>query len=93
MKKITYSQLRNMFFEHNRKSYRKPITAVIVFDQSNWATNFSVEQRSYRVSSESNGFYENKISNAIFGDCLDGRDLGIRLDWYNWNVEYCYIEE
>ena len=34
-----------------------------------------------------------KISNPIFAECLDGIDVGVRLDWYDWDVEYCYMEQ
>ena len=38
---------------------------------------------------------------SIFGNCLDGTDQGVRLDWYmaeerdinGWKVEDCYILE
>ena len=45
------------------------------------------------MSKENNYFREGKISNSLFGDCLDGKDVGIRLDWYNWTIEKVAIEK
>jgi len=30
---------------------------------------------------------------SLFGDCLDGYDLGVRLDYYNWKIDFCYFVE
>lgn len=61
---------------------------------------FTDEQRSYAFTNHNKFFIPSNIGNSIFADCLDGNDIGIRLDWYinpgvagSWKVEYCYIKE
>ena len=97
MEKITLSKLHEIMTTYNRRFPDKEdttsITGIIVFNQSNWPNHpFTEEQRSYRVSNANRQFQDGKISNSLFGDCLDGKDLGVRLDWYNWSVEFCYME-
>ncbi|WP_090739338.1 hypothetical protein [Paenibacillus sp. Mc5Re-14] len=75
--------------------------AVIVFsDESFGNRGFTVEERSYKVSGDAKFFDPNMIGSSLFGNCLDGKDIGVRLDWYmnlkpdegrRWEVEYCYI--
>lgn len=93
MEKLTYAELKERFCEHNRNHRgEKPLTAIIVFSQSNWKEiEYSERQRSYKVRSDCWGFMDGKISNAVYGDCLDGIDLGVRLDWYKWEPDYCYL--
>ena len=69
-------------------------TALITFCSSNWKNlSFTEEERTYRVSKNNRYFQDGKISNSLFGDCLDGKDLGVRLDAYKWKVEKIQIEE
>lgn len=68
-------------------------TAVIVFKQSNFNKEYSEESRSYRSHSDQWGWDYTKLGNRRSGDCLDGTDKGVRLDYYNWEVEYWYWEE
>lgn len=99
MKKLTYSEFCNRMWEHdkdhsNNEDYRDSIYGVIVYKASNWPDhNFTEKERSYRVSSCNRCFQDGKIANSMFGDCLDDTDLGVRLDWYNWEVDYCYMLE
>lgn len=96
MEKITMGELYNRMTAHNSKTLNgqrgEPITGVIVYKPENWTTPYTEEQRSYRVSSNCWGFMSGKISNAVYGDCLDGTDIGVRLDWYNWSADYCYMD-
>jgi hypothetical protein len=78
-------------------------TAVIVFDQKSFDGNtYTHEERSYKVSSDAKWFDDSMIGMSLIGNCLDGIDLGVRLDLYmrllpsegtRWIVEYCYIVE
>ena len=64
---------------------------VIVYKASNWPkNNYSLESRSYMVWNNNRGFQPGKISKAVTGSSLDGKDVGVRLDWYSWDVDYCY---
>lgn len=97
MEKIPFSELEATMMcfnkEHPEKQDTACITGVIVFKQENWPGKlYSIKERSYRVSNANRAFQEGKISNQLSGNCLDGKDLGVRLDWYKWTVDYCYID-
>ncbi|OME54021.1 hypothetical protein BSK59_15685 [Paenibacillus odorifer] len=90
--RITFKELKES------KDWKK---AVIVFtDESMGNREYSVNERSYEVSSDSKYFDPTMDGKSLFGDCLDGEDMNIRLDYYlhalpeegdKWEVEYCYI--
>lgn len=74
--------------------------AVIVFTADSFGEEYSEQERSYKVSSNSKWFKPHMNGMSLFGDCLDGKDLNVRLDVYmrlapeegkRWSVEYCYI--
>ena len=101
--KYNFYDVIERFREHNRDhgyhygctSAREgvEITAIIVYEQSNFTKQYSEKERSYRVSNfGGKAFYDGMISNSIYGDCLDGIDLGVRLDAYNWKIERVYFE-
>lgn len=100
MKKITYGELREAMFKFNEEhpDGKSTLYGVIVFTEDSFSKPFTEKERSYKVSNDNKGFQSGKISNSIFGNCLDGVDMGVRLDWYMydaenpWKVEYCYIE-
>lgn len=99
MKKLTFEEFYRRMWKHgethnNNEDYQDSISGVIVYKASNWPDHeYTETSRSYRVSSCNRCFQANKIANSMFGNCLDGTDQGVRLDWYNWEVEYCYFEE
>ena len=98
MKKITYAELSKTMYDYNQahsngEDSNYTITGVIVYKQSNWEKQYSEESRSYRVSNHNRCFQSGKIANSLRGNCLDETDIGVRLDWYNWDIEYCYMEE
>ena len=94
MKKITYAELCEKFREFNKKHKTgEEITGVIVYSAKNWKKEFPLESRSYRISSYNRAFQDSKIANSIIGESLDGVDVGVRLDWYNWKIDYCYLDE
>lgn len=94
-KHITMQELDHIMTEFNTQNPGKQDTpvleAVIVFKASNWKKPYALRSRSYRVRNCCRRFQEGKISNQLSGDCLDGTDQGVRLDWYHWEVEYCYM--
>lgn len=99
MNKITFAELERIMREYNRthkEEQEKPkISGVIVYKASSWEKPYTEEQRSYRVWNNNRAWQDGKIANSIFACCLDGTDLGVRLDWYfgEWEVDYCYMEE
>lgn len=106
MKKITYPELREAFYKHNEennittKGVGKPIYGVIVFKSENWPDkDYSLESRSYRVSSDNKAYIAGQGGYSIFAGSLDGSDPHVRLEQYmeyeygSWKVDYCYLEE
>jgi len=74
--------------------------AVIVFTPQGFRPEFSEErQRSYEVLRDNKYFDPTMIGRSLYGNCLDGTDHGVRLDWYihaseePWIVDYCYVVE
>ena len=96
MEKIKFDQLWHIMHDfnvkHPEKMEEKCLTGVIVYKESNWDKPYTETERSYEVYNNSRAFQPNKIANSLFGYCLDGKDLGVRLDWYNWEVDYCYLK-
>ena len=98
---MDYSELKKIFQELKRTSPREDLTAHIVFTEDSFTQEYPLLSRTYRVSSNNNGFWPGLISRSIFACCLDGTDQGVRLDWYmaeegnpgGWKVEDCYILE
>lgn len=105
MKKITWSELEKAMWKFNEehgyttKGNKERLEGVVVFKEESWDKPYTEEQRSYRLSSDNKAFLPNQLGNSIFGDCLDEKDLGVRLDWYMhdkdkpWKVDYCYLLE
>lgn len=95
MEKISYDELFDIMSRYNEEHNNNPatpLTGVIVYSSDNWDKPYTETERSYRVSSRNNAFEYGKISNSIYGDCLDELEWGVRLDYYNWKVDYCYME-
>lgn len=105
MEKITWSELCKAMWNFNEehgyttKGNKEQLKGVVVFREDSWNKPYTEVQRSYQFTSDNKAFLPNQSSNSIFADCLDGKDLGVRLDWYMhdpkmpWKVEYCYLLE
>ena len=74
---------------------KKEVTGVIVFTENSFPSPYDVTGRSYEVSSMAKYFNPSALGNGLVGNCLDGKDDGVRLDYYmgeyGWKPEYCYI--
>lgn len=97
MKKLSYGEFRDAMFKFNEENPdgKSELYGVIVFTEDSFNQPYTEKERSYRVSNDNRAYQSGKISNSIWGDCLDGKDLGVRLDWYmhdGWKVDYCYFE-
>lgn len=69
-------------------------TAVIVFSSKNFPNkNYTEKERSYESYSDQWGWDYSKSGRCRIANCLDGIDNGVRLDYYNWEVEYWYWKE
>ncbi|MBQ0161101.1 MAG: hypothetical protein KBT28_10855 [Bacteroidales bacterium] len=103
MEKLTFDQLRSTFIKFNEEHHvtqfdKTCMTGAIVFKPENWPDkNYSIEARTYEVSSANKYFIPGCGGNSIFANCADGSDNGVRLDWYMfdietpWEIDYCYI--
>ena len=106
MKKITYAELcANMYIFNEEKKIvgkgnNEKIKGVIVFTSDSFLENYSLESRSYVVSSDNKAWIPGMGGYSIFGDSLDRTDIGVRLEQYmqaehggenGWKVDYCYM--
>lgn len=97
--KITYKELKEIFTNINRN--KEPVKyGVIVFTEDSFNKPYSLESRSYKVSSDNKVFRPDAIGYSLYGSALDGSDDGVRLESYmkeehggsnGWKVDYCYI--
>lgn len=99
--KMSYKDFKELLIRNNQEE-KPAIEGVIVFTQDSFDKDYSLESRSYRVSSDNKAFKSGKIGYSIFGSALDGSDDGVRLEQYmkdeqggskGWKVDYCYILE
>ena len=77
MEKLTLNELSA------NKDWKK---AVIVFKQESFDKEYSLESRSYSVSSSENYFHSDKFSKSLYGICLDGTEDSVRLDLYIYSM-------
>lgn len=98
---MTYPELRAAFREWEHSFPVDHLTAHIIFTVDSFDREYSLLSRTYAVSSNNKAFRPNMGGYSIFGDSLDGTDLGVRLEGYmaeegnpgGWQVEGCYILE
>ena len=99
---ITWGEMKDLMFKfneehniHSKGSCNEYLVAVVVIDQKSFDKPYSVIERSYEFTNDNKAFIHGQSSNSIFADCLDRKDVGVRLDYYihsDWKVEYCYIK-
>lgn len=101
-KHYTWHEARELMRKFNKergystKGNKEHLYMVAVIKEDSFNEPYSLTERSYAFSNDNKAFLPNQSSNSVFADCLDGRDLGVRLDWYIptvWKVDYCYIME
>lgn len=103
MEKITYNDLARIFREHEHTHNQNAphLTGCIVFTEDSFNRPYSLESRTYRVSSDNKAFQPNKGGYSIYGSAIDGSDPLVRLEGYmaaekggkdGWCVDYCYLE-
>lgn len=97
---MNYQELKERLTQHEETRPEKHLTAHIVFTLDSFEKEFSLESRTYIVSSYNKAFRPNMSSDSIFGDALDGSDPGVRLEQYmaeeyggknGWKVENCCL--
>ena len=69
------------------------IKAYIVYKKCNFTLDYSEAERTYVINNRcGKAFFKTPSgSRSIYGDSLDGSDKGVRLDLYDWKIEYCYF--
>lgn len=87
-KHITFADFAKEFAKANEEG--REIYGVVVYSQSNWETEYSLESRSYATFSNQWGWDYSKMGHCRIGYALDGSE-SIRMDWYQWKVDYCYF--
>ena len=88
MKQVTFSQLQEIFADTQDKY------ALITYkQQKDWKKEYSEQSRTYMVGSYNKYFQSGKCGKSMFGHCIDGTDVGVRLDWYNWEIEKVMLLE
>ena len=100
MKKMTYGEFVDAMYKFNEENPdgKSTLKGVIVFTEDSFSAPYTEKERSYRTDNSQKAYNHGMISNSIYADCLNGKDLGVRLDWYMhdekqpWKVEYCYLE-
>lgn len=95
---MTYGELKSYFRNAERKG--EHLTGYIVFSPASFTQEYSVEARTYVVSSKNKAFQPNMGGYSIFASSLDGSDPCIRLEAYmaserggkdGWQIERCYM--
>ena len=92
-----YRLMRMFNDEHGytTKGTDEHITAVAVIKQSSFSKPYTETERSYKFTNDNKAFIAGQLGYSIFADCLDGVDLGVRLERYieggGWEVDYCYL--
>lgn len=98
---MTYLELKKALQEWESSHPSEHLTAHIIFAVDSFDREYPLLSRTYAVSSNSKAFRPGMGGYSIFGDSLDGSDLGVRLERYmaqegnpgGWKVEDCYILE
>lgn len=93
---LSYREMSDVFI-HANKIGHKPVRGYIVFDQSGFDKPYSEESRTYCISSDNKAYRPNMGGYSVYGSCLDGTDICIRMDGFirgpqALKIERCYME-
>lgn len=95
---MTYATMRSYFRAAERA--RQHLSGFIVFSPASFDKEYSVESRTYAVSSDNKAFRPNMGGYSIYASALDGSDPCVRLEQYmaseyggknGWQIERCYM--
>ena len=95
---MTYATMRSYFRAAERA--RQHLSGFIVFSPASFDKEYSVESRTYAVSSDNKAFRPNIGGYSIYASSLDGSDPCVRLEQYmaseyggknGWQIERCYM--
>lgn len=104
IKKISYAEMKKIFCEHEAQKENvlsgKHLTGCIVFTTDSFLEEYSIESRTYFVSSDNKAYKPDALGYSLFGTNIKGDDISVRLDRYmreekggerGWKVDFCYI--
>lgn len=102
MERLSYAEFCRRMREFNRTHdrFNNSIRGVIVITEGSFSKQYSLESRSYEVSSNNKAWIDGMGGYSIFASSLDGSDPCIRLEAYlaeerggkdGWKVDYCYF--
>lgn len=95
---MTYQKMQAYFRAAERQ--HQHLTGFIVFSPASFTKEYSLESRTYVVSSNNKAYQPNMGGYSIYASCLDGTDPCIRLERYmaserggkeGWQIERCYM--
>ena len=99
-KKLTYGELVHIFRNHEKDETKRHLTGAIVFTEDSFTETYSLESRTYIISSNNKAFMPNMLGYSIYGSSKDGTDPMVRLESVmaaekggpkGWKVDYCYL--
>jgi len=107
MQKLNWNEateyLRSFNREHKIRSKGNDEKAhiVVVITEDSFTEEYSLDARSYLVSSDNKAFIDGMGGYSIFAGSLDGSDPCVRLEQYlevegnkgGWKIDYCYIKD
>ena len=97
---LSYKEMAARFRE--AESHGEHLEGCVVFTQDSFKKEYSLESRTYKISSDNKAYQSTMRGYSIFASSLDGSDRGVRLDAYmadehggkdGWKVERCYMYE
>ena len=95
---LSYPKMREYFRAAERNGQH--LTGYIVFSPASFAREYSLESRTYVVSSDNKAFWSKVGSRSIFASALDSSDPHVHLDCFmaaeqggpdGWQIELCYM--
>jgi hypothetical protein len=98
---LSYGNMAKLFRAVENESNKQiHIDGCIVFTEDSFEQQYTLEARTYRVSSNNKAFQPNMGGYSIYGGSVDGTDPCVRLERYmaaehggknGWKIERCYI--
>lgn len=95
---MTYQKMQAYFRAAERQ--HQHLTGFIVFSPASFTKEYSLESRTYVVSSNNKAYQPNMGGYSIYASSLDGSDPCVRLERYmasehggkdGWQIERCYM--
>lgn len=75
---MTYQKMRGYF--RTAEHQNQHLTGYIVISPASFEQEYTLESRTYVVSSDNKAYQPNKGGYSIFAVALDGSDAGVRLE-------------